>query len=1117
MRSLLVVFIGCFLFPSFLNANPGVRKQSPAKPLSFIENKGQITDQHQEVRNDIDFKLDAGDIKIFVGDGTLHYQWQKVLGTQLHDDPKTEIQTEVYRLDVVLEGANINAEAIKDEQQAYYENYYQAQVSGVTAHSFNKITYKNIYPEIDWVLYSNNGQLKYDFIVHPGGDPSNIKLRYEGATSLSLKNGAVTAITPFGSITEKKPYSYIAGTTPEVPSSFVLKNNVLSFDVGPMDAILVIDPVLEWGTYFGGNNGENANSISTDSLANVYIAGGTTSSNIATAGVHDVVLSGFQDAFIAKLDKNSQPVWCTYYGGSANDFIWNITGVVDGRLYVTGGTQSPDGIASAGAHDEVYGSLTSAYILFAACFTEAGQRAWGTYYPTTYIEEARIACDKAGNAYLLGSTYEAADIATPGTFMPNQAAGLDLFLVKFDKDGVRLWGSYYGTAGNESMGDVAVDADGNIIFCGDTQSPNLLTTPGSHQPSNAGMSDAFLVRFGPDGLMTHTTYYGGNGNDYAIVIECKEDGAVYLAGTTASTTGIATAGAHQAAPGSNSDGFLVKFNKALVRQWGTYYGGDMADFPHGIAADNEQNVYLAGRTESTNNIASANGHQLVQAGASDGFLAKFDEAGKRIWGSYYGGVNYDNCLGAATDPLNNILVCGTTQSPTGISNPAGSQIVLKGPSDGFVAQFYDTTVFINQPFNDTLLCVPQQFSLPYTVQYIFHSMNEFRAQLSDANGSFANPVNVGYLKANQSAAIPVTIPLNTPPGNGYRIRIVSSMPYYVSKDNGVDIRVTDAVKVAIAGPTVVCANDSLKLVITDTVAGATYQWLTPQGMTHTGPMIYAAKASALGSGNYIITANRNGCIGKDTVVVTVKPAPVATEITNNSPICAGKQLKLTAVGNIPSSYTWYGPDGLVVNGDIMLINGTTAKHRDWYKLLLNSNGCASDTISVFADVVDLQAWIDAVPLLYQGDSLILTGNSNRIDSVTYSWTGPAGFSSGDKIAMMADIAAAQRGSYTFTVSRGACSASASIYVRVSEELVFTISPNPNKGLFTISGNTQENQEVNFEIVDAMGKAIYRDSTTTKQKRFSKSIEIAGRLSNGVYVLRLDVKGKKRDVRFVVSD
>ena len=89
MRSLLVVFIGCFLFPSFLNANPGVRKQSPAKPLSFIENKGQITDQHQEVRNDIDFKLDAGDIKIFVGDGTLHYQWKKVLGTQLHDDPKT--------------------------------------------------------------------------------------------------------------------------------------------------------------------------------------------------------------------------------------------------------------------------------------------------------------------------------------------------------------------------------------------------------------------------------------------------------------------------------------------------------------------------------------------------------------------------------------------------------------------------------------------------------------------------------------------------------------------------------------------------------------------------------------------------------------------------------------------------------------------------------------------------------------------------------------------------------------------------------------------------------------------------------------------------------------------
>jgi hypothetical protein len=1078
-----------------------------------------VTDQHYIPRNDIDFKVDGGAVTVFVGDGALHYQWQKYLGEYDPENRNADMQVEIYSMDVVLEGANTNARVVREEQQGYYETYYLAHTSGAVANTFNKITYKDIYPKIDWVLYSSHGRLKYDFIVHPGGNPADIKLRYEGATSLSLKEGNVTAITPLGSITEKKPYSYLAASKTEVPSSFVLKDNVLSFDVQPSDATLVIDPVLEWGTYVGGPFNEEAEGVSTDDALNVYVAGRTSSStNIAIGSVHKLVLGGPQDAYVVKINRFGQRVWGTYYGGESQDFAFHIAGPVNGRLFIVGATRSTaaNSIASAGAYKETHaGGLDAIYFL--ACLTDAGQRAWGTYYPAKFETEGHVACDNNGNVYIAGETRSDTGVATPGSFQSVYGGIMDAFVVKFNKDGQRLWGSYYGTPFAEELGCIAVDPSGNLVVAGTTGSPNWLVSPNAHQPSKSGGPDAFVMKFDSLGILLYSTYYGGNGNDHPEGLACDKEGNFYLSGATQSSTNIASANAHQTVFNAQTDGFVVKFNAAGVRQWATYYGGEGVDMAYSVAADKDLNVYIAGSTLSTLDIASANAHSAAHGGSMDGFMAKFREDGTREWGSYYGGAGYDHIWDITTDGINNAIICGRASSTSGIANPAGYQPALSGASDGFVAQFYDTTVFINEPFNDTLLCVPQQFFMPYTVQYIFNVGNEFRAQLSDANGSFANPVNVGYFKANQSASIPVTIPLNTPPGDGYRIRIVSSSPYYVSKDNGVDIRITDAVSVSVAGLTILCGNDSLKLTITDTVAGATYNWLTPQGMTHTGPMIYAAKASALGSGNYIITANRNGCIGNDTIAVTVKPAPSATEITNNSPVCAGSPLKLTAEGNIPSSYTWYGPEGLVVNSDIMLINEAKAVHRALYRLLLTSDGCVSDTIPVFADVVDLDVWIDPSPLVYPGDSLILVGNSNRIDSVTYSWTGPAGFTSNDKVAMMADITAAQRGDYTLTVTRGSCSASATIYQRLSEQLVFTITPNPNKGIFTISGNTQENQVVNMEIVDAMGKTLYRDATTTKNKRFTKSIDLGGRLSNGVYVLRLDVKGKERDVRFVVSD
>lgn len=82
--------------------------------------------------------------------------------------------------------------------------------------------------------------------------------------------------------------------------------------------------------------------------------------------------------------------------------------------------------------------------------------------------------------------------------------------------------------------------------------------------------------------------------------------------------------------------------------------------------------------------------------------------------------------------------------------------------------------------------------IPFTKTGIFHIGNTFTAELSDANGSFSNPIVLGTLNATNAGTITGFIPAGTSPGTGYRVRVVASTPYQTANDNGVDITIGDA-------------------------------------------------------------------------------------------------------------------------------------------------------------------------------------------------------------------------------------------------------------------------------------------------------------------------------------
>lgn len=260
--------------------------------------------------------------------------------------------------------------------------------------------------------------------------------------------------------------------------------------------------------------------------------------------------------------------------------------------------------------------------------------------------------------------------------------------------GVRIWGTYYGGIGPEVGQATSVDSQNNVYMSGVTNSyaGTVMATVGSHQYIASGGNDCFLAKFTPSGTRIWATYYGGGtGEDYAYACPVDANDNVYMAGRTESTVNIATAGSHQQNYGGGiQDAFLVKFNSAGVRQWSTYYGGSCEDLGYGAACDKQGNVFLSGYTCSSGSISSPGSFQpAFGGGLIDGFLVKFNSAGVRQWGTYYGGSGDEKAYSCSVDKLGNLYLPGQSSTPTSttIASAAAHQTTNNGANDAFLAKF----------------------------------------------------------------------------------------------------------------------------------------------------------------------------------------------------------------------------------------------------------------------------------------------------------------------------------------------------------------------------------------------------------------------------------------------
>lgn len=661
----------------------GLAKQwmTTSSEKGFIENQGQMVDMNGQIASSVLFKTEAPGLNLWITETgmviqTVRLRKEPIEESELTDADKRETQrtgkrkTKKFRdwerIDLELSGASIKRENIVKEEEGgtnlnFFHGHCPDGIYGVK--EFKKIVIENVYPNIDWVIYrtfspnplhesgnAEEGEIKYDFIVHPGADYKRIELLYRSKTPIALSNnGQLEFFTDYGNLSENRPVSFYKDKIIETQFQFNYQKSIeingeggyetsVKFALKGFDAMLttdlIIDPEIQWATFYGGNDLDGPQSITTDNNGNVFVTGYTGSSDFPVLapganGYFQGTISSSANAFILKFSNNGVRLWATYYGGNVGDTGYSIAADSAGNIFVTGWTRSLD-------------------------------------LPTQ---------NPGGGAY-----YQ-------GTF------GLgfnDAFILKFNNDGVRLWATYYGGSGHDFGYSIATDNEGNVFVTGETRSADLPTMDaggGAYYQGTytGGDGDAFILKFNNAGVRQWATYYGGSGVDMGYAITTDHTGKVLLTGQTISTdfpTQSSATGDYNQTYLSNSaagyaDAFILKFNNTGVREWATYYGGFRDDYGYSIAADGSGNVFVTGQARSTDlpvlDAGSGAYFQGVSGGLKDVFILKFSQTDNRLWATYYGGSrnerqsSYDNL---AIDGCGNVYMSFHTNSMDLPSQPS---------------------------------------------------------------------------------------------------------------------------------------------------------------------------------------------------------------------------------------------------------------------------------------------------------------------------------------------------------------------------------------------------------------------------------------------------------------
>jgi len=625
----------------FITAIVGIQ----AQPLvRFEENKGQLP-QH------VFFKADVPGGALFIEKQkfTWHFSSSDAEG---HYHGKHELHEEQilkgHAFQMELLGSNKNSTIVKSQIFDAYSNYYVGKNPSNWAKnvaSFGQVELQEVYPKINWKVYSTSKNLKYDFIVKPFGNPENIRWKYNGVDDLSIQKGKLIIKTTIGEIIEEAPIAFqeINGVRTFVKCSFYEDKGVYGFKLGEYDEQheLIIDPLLVFGS-FSGSSADNWGFTATyDNAGNAYSAGITFGIGYPTSlGAYQTTFNGGvgsrpNDIGIIKYSPTGQKLWASYLGGTGNEIPQSLVVSSNNELFIFGTTGSSDFPTTSTAYNRIFNGGDQVSILrngisfpngtdiFIARFSENGNNLLASTLlggtkndglilssnlKYNYADEARgaIIIDNQNNVYV-GCSTASENFQVPGNAFQSTFGGgsQDGIVVKMNANlSTLFWGSYLGGTSADGICSLTLDPAGNVFVCGATVSSNFPTSSNAYQTTNGGgQCDGFVTGISPNGQqMLASTYYGAESYDQSYFVATSRSGEVYVYGQTEKGGNFYQN--NFAYTENNGKQFVSKFSNNLSeRVWSTSFGNGSPKpniSPSAFTVDICGQVFMAGWGGSSN-------------------------------------------------------------------------------------------------------------------------------------------------------------------------------------------------------------------------------------------------------------------------------------------------------------------------------------------------------------------------------------------------------------------------------------------------------------------------------------------------------------------------------------
>ncbi len=603
---------------------------------------------------------------------------------------------------------------------------------------------------------------------------------------------------------------------------------------------------------------------------------------------------------------------------------------------------------------------------------------------------------------------------------------------------------------------VATDAAGNVYVVGQFQGT---ATFGITTLTSIGDYDGYLAKYNAQGVLQWLRRFGGSGADVARSVAVDAAGDMYLTGSFSSTVSFG-AGVTATSVGA-TDAFVAKYSSAGTPLWVQTGGGFDSDICRDVVVDGAGNVYAAGAFGGINDpdatfgasyasgltvtsagdvtitgpfgtaptggtsggVATFETTDLISAGGSDGFVARYSSAGTLQWARRFGGsTGDDGANSVATDAAGNTYVAGyfrgsltfagttlttgTTifnslllsysatgtprwaQGGIGAANGSGYQIATDAAGDVYFTGFFrGTTTFDNETLtpvtDDDAMLVKFNGTTGASVWVTSAGgdNNDYGRGLAiDAGGNIYLAGTFGSAGVSSTGiSFGSTLSLTNAGGiDSYLVKLGSNCTLAVPS-------------VTVSGP--LCAGQTLTLAATGIATGTTLLWTGPNGFSATTANITIPNATAAASGLYTLTVTSAtlGCSVTASATATVETAPATPTATGTFTRCGPGAQDLTVTSNPGDTFRWYSAatGGTPIAGatgptyTTPSLSATTT----YYVSALSSAGCEGPRQAVTATI----GTVPTVSVTAGGPTTFCAGGSVTLTAagspgVTYQWS-----------------------------------------------------------------------------------------------------------------------------------